>query len=188
MKERIKQLLIAGVKPSEIASIVGCSASYVSQLLSDQIFKEDVLNGMAEIQEKNTEEEHIDARMQTLEHRIISAMTEKLPEASLGEMTRALETIHKRQDSKYLRKNPQPQAIGPNGQPINVTVVQLSLPGHIMASNQAPVIELNSNREVIAIGSHSLAPLSSDGVRNLFADLTNPKIAAEAHEAIQEMR
>jgi hypothetical protein len=40
MKERILKLLAQGIKASDITGIVGCTASYVSQLANDDAFKE----------------------------------------------------------------------------------------------------------------------------------------------------
>lgn len=174
MKDRIRNLLISGLKPSEIASIVGCTPSYVSQLLADAEFKASVQEGIIAAQAEKTEEDHIDNRYQNLEHKILSSVEESLSEASLMEKVRALEMINKRQDSRHARKNP-----APTGPIVNVNVVSLALPQQALL-HRAPIVQMNGNKEIVAIDNQPLAPLSSDGVKNLFAQITASKQEAAA--------
>jgi hypothetical protein len=58
------------------------------------------------------------------------------------------------------------------GATINVNVVSLALPQHALTHDRKPVITLNENQEIIAIGGQALAPMSSDAVKNLFAAKT----------------
>lgn len=167
MKERIKNLLINGLKASEITSIVGCSPGYIAQLIKDDEFKAAVEAGKLAAQAERTEEDHIDTRYQTLEHKILTSVEDGLAEASLSEKVRALEVIHKRQDAKYVRKNPAQQ----QNPAIQLNVVSLQLPNHAIQQHQ-PVIQMNAQSEIVAIDSMHLAPMSSDGVKNLFAQIT----------------
>lgn len=43
LKEQIKALLSAGCKPAQVAAAVGCEDSYVSQLMQDQTFSQEVV-------------------------------------------------------------------------------------------------------------------------------------------------
>lgn len=184
MKDRILQLLINGLSSSEVASVVGCSQSYVVQLLKDEDFKEKVKQGMLAAQAERTEEEHIDTRYQTLEHKILNSISDGLDEASLGEKVRALETIHKRQETKHRLKNPVAQ-----NPALQVNVISLQLPNHAVA-RVSPVIQMNTQAEIVAIDNQPLAPMSSTGVKNLFAQITAAKAQAvpvTVDQAIAEM-
>ncbi len=177
MKDRIKSLLINGLVPSEIATVVGCSPSYVSQLCRDEEFKKDVETGKLAIQNEKTEEDHIDTRYQNLEHKLITAAEGAMAEASLGEIGRFLDTINKRKDSIHARKHP----VG-NQPAIQVNVVQLALPDHtVQAVNHK--VTLNEKNEIIEIGGRALAPMSADAVKNLFAArqtvINDAKVIAE---------
>jgi hypothetical protein len=174
MKNRIKNLLINGFKASEITSIVGCSPGYIAQLIKDDEFKASVEEGKLAAQAERTEDEHIDTRYQSLEHKIISSVEEGLAEASLGEKVRALEMIEKRAQNKFARKYP----AQPGNPAIQVNVVSLQLPNHAMRQI-APVIQINEQSEIVAIDNQHLAPMSSDGVKNLFARITEAKIAQQ---------
>ena len=169
MKERILKLLINGLKAAEVASIVGCSQAYISQLLKDNNFREELRQGMMLVQAERTEEEHIEAKYQNLEYKILGSIEESLGEASLGEKVRALEAINKRSDARHARRNPIPQ-----GPQLQLNVVSLQLPQHAMAKIE-PVIQMNSQSEIVAIDNMHLAPMSADGVKNLFEQITQAK-------------
>lgn len=184
MKDRILKLLINGLSSSEVASVVGCSQSYVVQLLKDEDFKLKVQQGKLAEQTEKSEEEHIDTRYQTLEHKILNSISDGLDEATLGEKVRALETIHKRAETKHRLKNPAPQ-----NPALQVNVISLQLPNHAVA-RVSPVIEMNTQAEIVAIDNQPLAPMSADGVKNLFAQITAakaPAVPTTAAQAIAEM-
>jgi hypothetical protein len=176
LRDRIKNLIISGLKPSEITSIVGCSPSYISQLLADSEFKAAVQEGIIANAEKNTEAEHLDNRYETIEHRLLSSIEDKIPEASMGEVVKALETINKRKDDQYKRKNP----VTP-GPAIQLNVVSLALPAQALRTISQPTVQLNGQNEIVAIEGRHLAPMSSDGVKNLFAQIKEQeqKVIAE---------
>jgi transcriptional regulator with XRE-family HTH domain len=173
MKDRIKALLINGLKASEIVDIVGCTPSYISQLMKDETFIQEVTAGRLAIQETATEEQHLGVRYQGLEHKIITSIEASLAEASLGEKVRALETIHKRDELHYRRKVPLP---GAPQQLTQINVVSLNLPSHLAIPLQATV-SMNETKEIIAIDGKPLAPMSSDGVKNLFNQLANKEVS-----------
>lgn len=159
MKDRIIAYLAAGLKPANISTIVGCSPAYISQLLSDPEFKAKVeakmLDGTVEV------DTSLDMKYESLEHGIIKNMEAALTGAELPHLIRALEVVNKGQDMRAKRKNPalrEPSTL--------VQVVQISIPQHAMVT---PVMNLNSNSEVIAIDNKPLAPMNAAGVKELFA-------------------
>lgn len=177
MKERIKELLINGHKPGDVASIVGCSPSYVSQLLKDADFKTSVETGLIERVETDSEEEEKDKRYDRLEHRIITSIGSDIESATFGEKLRALEVINKRSDYIAAAKRPMLPAL-----PGMVQIVNIALPHHASKSIQAEVV-LNSQSEIISIEGKPLAPMSSDGVKNIFASIA----LAETQKEIQRI-
>jgi hypothetical protein len=167
MKERIRNLLIAGLKATEVATIVGCSPSYIAQLMKEEEFIQSVEAGKIAAQTEKTEEDHLDTRYQNLEHKIITSIEGSLDEASLGEKVRALETINKRSDAIARRKLPVPTGTTLT---VNNNYVSLAMPQQAM-KHMGPVVEVNTKQEVIAIDGKALAPMSSDGVKGLFERL-----------------
>lgn len=171
MRERIMKLLIGGLKASEIISIVGCTPAYISQLLSDPDFRQEVEAGMMLAATEKKEEDHIDTRYQNTEHKLLTAMEASLVsgEASLGEISRALEVVGKRREAKRIALQP-----ASNVSPTQINIISLTLPTHAIP-NHRPVVELNNQQEIIAIDAKPLAPMSSNGVKNLFEKMAAAK-------------
>lgn len=167
MKERILAYLIDGVKASQISTIVGCSPSYISQLLADPSFKEEVEKGR--IANAKPADEVLETRYEALEHTIVSRIHEELATAELPALTRALDSVVRARDTRHQRKNPVLQQAG-----IQVNVVSLQLPAHALPRN-APAVVLNEQREIIAIDNKPLAPMSSEGVKSLFSQIKEKK-------------
>lgn len=169
MKDRIITYLAAGLKAANIASIVGCSPAYISQLLSDPDFKAQVeakmLDGTIEA------DTNLDMKYESLEHTLVKSMQERVAEAEFSHLSKALDSVTKAQDMRAKRKNP---ALRENN--TLVQVVQISIPQHALA---APVMALNSNSEVVAIDNKPLAPMSAEGIKNLFAQRTALKESKE---------
>lgn len=167
MKERIEALLINGYQPTEVVSVVGCTPSYISQLLKDTDFAARVQAGRIASAGEADEEIHLDKRYDKFEHKLLTSMEDGLAEASLGEKTRALEAIYKRKATKHAMKHPVPTG------PVINNYVSLALPAQAVAQikNMGPVVEINEQKEIIAIDNKPLAPMSSSGVKGLFAQI-----------------
>lgn len=170
MKNKILLYLASGVKPGQVASLVGCSPGYISQLIKDPEFKATL---EARILENPVPtDEALANKYDSAEHALLQQVTEQAPSAEFRDAVRGLEIIAKIQDMKAARKHP---VLGA-GASTTVQIVQLMLPQHVM--RQAPVVQLNSDSEILSIDSNSLAPLSSDGVKNLFAQLREKNAAS----------
>lgn len=168
MKDRIAFYLAEGLSAAETANIVGCSPGYISQLLSkDEAFKAEVEDKLKN--RKSTVDENLLTKYQGLEHRIIKAMGAQLDNAELPHLTKALDSVVKAQEAAHKRANPN---LNPGSTQV-VQVVQITLPAH--AIPQMPVMTLNQQAEVVAIDNKPLAPMSSDGVKNLFTQIKEKK-------------
>lgn len=163
MKERILKLLASGIPPAHISQIVGCTPAYVSQLLANSEFKEKLAEELIS-KPADAEEEQLDIKYAATEHRILHAINNSLEGAKLGELTRTLEVVAKRQTE--VKKIAAIRTAPASGK----TVVNLTLPA-IFYKTQAPAIEMNSESEVISIGGNNLAPLQAGGVKSLFDKL-----------------
>lgn len=173
MKDRILKLLVSGYKQSDICGIVGCTPSYISQLMADEDFKAKVIAGMTEAAQENDEEVHLENRYQKLKHKILNNIEESLPNAELPQLVRALEVVDKVEDNTKRRKMPVPSA----GNVINGTVhiTNIALPAHALAA-PAPIVTLNEKSEIIAIDNKPLAPMSSTGVKNIFSQIQQKRV------------
>ncbi|MGE4259169.1 MAG: hypothetical protein AB7F19_07495 [Candidatus Babeliales bacterium] len=167
-KDRIKSYLGSGLKPAQICSIIGCTPSYVSQLLKDEEFKAEVeaLRDAGAV----PEDERLDKKYVSVEHRLVERIHEEAEHADIGQLARALDSVVKAQDMKHTRKNP----VAAAGAMVNVNLVSLTLPAHAIPTAQ-PSVVLNEKHEVVAIDNKPMAPMSSDGVKNLFATLAAKK-------------
>lgn len=170
MKERIKNLLAGGMKQVDVASVVGCTPAYVAQLLKDEEFKQEVQELAIANAQQATEEEHIDRRYVNLEHKVLTAIESEIGNAEFPHLLRALETVTKRQSER--RREKMPAAQNPSNVQIHVT--NIALPLHALQA-PTPVVQVNQQNEIIAIDNKPLAPMSADGVKNIFAQMKERK-------------
>lgn len=174
-QERIIGFLAQGLKPVQIATIVGCTPSYISQLLGDEGpegFKEAVKEKVQEFTANGTvEEDMVSAKYLSMEHKLIKTIEDRLCEAEFPHLVNALKVIGDRQEKRAMRKagllNPQPAA--------QQTIVQIMVPAHAL-----PELQLNSKLEVVAIDNRIMAPMSSQAVKNLFQQRKAATPALEA--------
>lgn len=171
MKDRIKQYLADGLKPSQIASVVGCSPAYISQLLKDPEFASAV--EALKIDQNKDGDQILEVKYESLEHKLVDEIHNRLGEAEFAQLGKTLESVTKAREAQSKRRNP---AAYVQNAPV---VVPILIPAHAI---QAPVLRLNEQSEVVAIDNKPLAPLSATGVKQLFSklsgkDMENPHAA-----------
>lgn len=169
MKDQIIHYLASGIKPAQVATIVGCTPAYIAQLLKDDSFKEQLSAAIAD-QPANAVEQKLDAKYEALEHSIAAQMQDALVGAELPALTKALHTVALVQDMKAKRKMPALQI--PNGN-TTINYVTVALPAQMALPK--PTVDMNSNSEILAINGQMLAPMSNDGVKGMFAALKQRK-------------
>jgi len=150
--------LSLGLPPSQVASIVGVSPGRISQLLADPEIKKQIAIKELENSEKSTEEERIDAKILSVKNTILDGIMASSHEATFMELARAYEMISR---AESLKKNPLPLA-GTNL--FAGMTVQISIPQRVLEHE----IHVTGEKEVIAIGNKTLAPLPSAQVTELF--------------------
>jgi hypothetical protein len=170
MKDKILHYLANGLAASQVATLVGCSPAYISQLLATEEFKAElrakILDNPASVDEK------LEDKYSAVEHALVNAVQEAIPGAELPAISRALETVARIRHDRYVRKNP--ALLQPT---VNVQYVQLTMPNHIV--RHSPIISLNEKSEITAIDNQPMAPLSSDGVKNLFTRMRESQNAVQ---------
>lgn len=180
--ERITTLLASGLKASNVATIIGCSPSRISQLAAEsQEFRSLLAIKQAEAEKEDIEESALSSKYHAAEHLLLNQIMEMAPVSELRDVTNALRVVAERQDKAKTRLNP----IQGSHSVIN-QVIQINLPAHAL-----PEIVMTNEREVISVNQTNLAPLTSSGVTNLFKAMKENKndtarIQGPAEEALGE--
>ena len=181
--DRNTTLLASGLKPSNVASIVGCSPARISQLAQDEKFQNLLQAKIAETEVDDVEEKTITAKYIATEHVLLNQVMEMAPISELRDVTAALRVVAERQEKAKARLNPV------QGTTIINQTVQIAVPSHTL-----PEIALTKDMEVISVNTLNLAPLTSEGVTNLFKSMKQEKeiqnepigIPGAAEEALAE--
>ena len=179
--ERITTLLASGLKPSNVASIIGCSPARISQLATQEDFKLLLASKQALAESEDIEEQALSTKYHAAEHALLNQILELAPLAEMRDATAALRVIADRQDKAKTRLNPIQGA-----QAVIQQVIQITIPQHAL-----PDVVLTSDKEVLAIDNTNLAPLSSTGVTALFASMKGKqnepaRISQEATGDVEE--
>lgn len=143
--QRIKELLGSGLGPEHVATAVGCSASYISQLLSQPDFQNDVVELRTTALTANTKR---DRSIDSIEDRLL----EKLSEAVDSNM------FYKGKDILYatnlVNKMNRRGVSSQQATTINNTIVNLQLPAVTVRQ-----FAMNEHKEVIEIEGQSMVTM-----------------------------
>ena len=159
--ERITTLLASGLKPTNVASIIGCSPARISQLAAQEDFKQLLAAKMAVAESEDIEEQLLSTKYHAAEHALLNQILELAPISEMRDATAALRVVAERQDKAKARLNPIQ-----NSQAIVQQVIQITIPQHAL-----PNVVLTSDKEVLAIDNTNLAPMSSTAVTSMFASM-----------------
>ena len=159
--ERITTLLASGLKPTNVASIIGCSPARISQLATQEDFKLLLASKLAIAETEDIEEQLLSTKYHAAEHALLNQILDLAPLAEMRDATAALRVIADRQDKAKTRLNPIQSS-----QAVIQQVIQITIPQHAL-----PNVVLTSDKEVLAINDTNLAPMSSTGVTTLFASM-----------------
>lgn len=151
MKDRIAALLGSGLHPNLVATAVGCTPGYISQLLTDETFALEVSTLRVRDIEKL---QGRDGQWNELEDTLLARLKELVPfMMKPRDVLGALQVVNgaKRRAAELAR----PEALN---QQINIqNVVVLQLP-----QNTVNQFELSKNNEVISVEGRALVPMSTD--------------------------
>lgn len=193
-QDRIAGLLVQGMKPAMVATIVGCDPSYISQLLKDEAFlyhlqelNKELVEGEA-IEEASAEDRKQETlfladKMLAAEHHALDKILKEMPYLSGRDAVVALDVIGKRKDATLA------QAFGPKGNlPAAPTVaghttvqVTLTVPNICI-----PELTLSSNNEIISIGERSVAAMPTATLKQMLAKADEPplEVSYENHASL----
>lgn len=169
--ERVATLLANGLKPSNVASIIGCSPGRIAQICKEESFQLILRAKSAEAEKSNDEEELLGSKYHAAEHILLNQIIEMAPVSELRDVTAALRVVAERQDKAKTRLNPVQ-----SGTIIN-QVISITVPKHTL-----PEIHLTEALEVTSVNTLNLAPLTSEGVTNLFKGMRQEKLVREENE------
>ena len=165
--ERIATLLANGLKPANVATIVGCTPAYLSQLAkSNEEFKNLLADKTALADKETNEELSLSVKYQAAEHTLIDRIMELSTVAEMRDLTSALRVISERQEKTKTRLNPVIE-----GQTVTNNIIQISVPSHAL-----PELCMTREQQVLSVDNINLAPLTSTGVINLFKGMNEKKM------------
>lgn len=171
MKDKIKELLGLNLPNNVVASAVGVSEGYISQLLSEDIFRMEV----AELRIKNTlEHANRDKKYDSLEDKMLQRLEEKLDAGTSFLKPQEILVAIKVLNGAKRRAAPaelNSQAATPG------MVLNLQLPE---SSAFAAKFIVNGENQVIEIAGKSVATMSAKGVLKQLEDMHRNTISNEA--------
>lgn len=170
MKDRVISYLAQGFAPTQVASMCGCSESYVSQVASASAAE---IEAERSKYKKKEEEKQLEDRYVRLETRVVSQMEQNLAFAEFGDLTKAMAALIQRRQRTSL-----PSGIVHDNR---TQVVVLQVPPAAI-----PELLLNERKEVIAVDGKELAALPSPAVRSLFDRLADARKQKEATAQLEE--
>lgn len=193
-QDRIAGLLVQGMKPAMVASIVGCDPSYISQLLKDEAFlyhlqelNKELVEGEvieeASAEDRKQETLFLADKMLAAEHHALDKILKEMPYLSGRDAVVALDVIGKRKDATLA------QAFGPKGilpaapAVAGHTTVQVTL---TVPNICIPELTLSSNNEIISIGERSVAAMPTATLKQMLAKADEPplEVSYENHASL----
>lgn len=172
-ESRILDLLGQGLDPSVVASAIGVTPSFVSQLLSKAEFAEEVAERRFLTLSKHTER---DNRYDTLEDKLLDKLENCLPY-----MHKPMEIV-----AAITRINAAKRrgASAPQSLQTQSPVIPLILPIQIIQQFQ-----LNGNGQVVKAGSQDLTTAQPGQLKDMLTSIQNtPKLAAPPQEVIENVQ
>lgn len=176
LKERIIEMLKAGVAPSYVADAVGCDPSYVSQIKADP----ETAAAIADAQLENIEEDIAhDDLLASAELKALRAIEQRLGHANFAQALAAYKILN-----AATRRNTKNIANGANttniGVQVNLTLPATSLPNYVRNANNE-IIEVEGKAMITANVSHIDAMLKQRADKKLENSARLPDIQKAAN-------
>lgn len=167
-QKKIANYLANGLRPAQVASMVGVTPGYISQICKpgvaeNEAFLEHLEEEKRLALESYNQEEAVGLQYQALEARTLRVIEENLAAGTLTEQIKILEALNKRD---ALRRQAVASVAGTSAI-ANINVVQISMPKHLL-EQQLPEVVMNEQRQVISVQGKSMAPMPSDMVKAMF--------------------
>lgn len=162
-QDRIARLLASGMKASVVASLVGVSPAYVSQLIADPDFKEYVghlvQQTALEVAEEDEERKSYADKLAGAEHTLLDKIIERAPLMEDRLLSQALQIVGNRRDAMEAQKL---KLLPAAGQGETKVYVQITIPAQC-----APELTVSNTGEIISIGSRATTPMPTAQLRDM---------------------
>jgi hypothetical protein len=175
MKDKIKALLGQGHSPELVATIIGCDPSYISQLLENETFRNEVSELRVQSLQAATER---DKKWDSLEEKLLDKLHTVVdfvikPREILALLSAA---------NQAKRRG----ATATESITINNQVVNLLMPTKLTAT-----FTVNQNNQVIGVGDKSMLTMPSKNIEKLLAEsqaATQAQLEDSANESIKNLQ
>lgn len=166
LKTRILRLLAQGLAPSVVASAVGCEPSYISQLLADPVFENELKDLKYSILTEATDR---DDKINKLEDKMIDRIASDVEHNPVAfrntmERVRALSLVN------ALKRRGAGADINSSGQTIN-NIVTLVLPTQVVS--RYCQYEKDINNQVIKTGDQNLITMQAGQLKSFIEHIGN---------------
>lgn len=153
---KLLSFLAAGVAPSIAASATGCDPSYVSQLLENEQFKEELYKRSAKELEKDIQH---DSSIEAVEAKALAAIEQKLPFIrTAAEAAKIFSILNSAKKRAIAPANP----VDAGG----LSTVTFVLPRAALRSIE---LKMNTQQQVIEVEGRTMAPLPSSQLPAILA-------------------
>lgn len=187
-QKKIAHYLANGLRPAQVASMVGVTPGYISQICKAGVAENEAF--LAHLEEEKrlalesyNQEETLGLQYQALEAKALRAIDDSLSAGTLIEQIKVLEALNKRD---ALRRQAAAPMAGTSAV-ANINVVQISMPRHLL-EQQLPEVVMNEQRQVISVQGKSMAPMPSDLVKAMFQKVLRTDEAQEKPPAVLTQR
>lgn len=151
----IVKYLAQGLQQEQVASIVGCTPGYISQLVGQKEIIEQIEYYKLQYSQDEKDKQEEEDQYTRLAKKARLHLEDNMPYAEYRDVLKLLEILERRKEVKVPQQQTNIQQ--------NVTILQVP-------AAAVPEFTINSNNEVIGLGDQSLAPMSAQGVRSVFND------------------
>lgn len=171
LKDRAFTLLAMNIPPTQVAAAIGCSPSYVSQLLSDPSFADAVKEAQAVYVSEKLEQAK---KMDDLKDSIESQLLDKL-QSTIAYLNKPSDILLAVKIANSLKRSAAASQIAPSSSQAAAGTVKLSLPAHLLQHAKLN-IQISPAGEVLATeGATFLSPAASQ-LLNVHPSPSAPKV------------
>jgi KaiC/GvpD/RAD55 family RecA-like ATPase len=175
MKDKIKALLGQGHSPELVATIIGCDPSYISQLLENETFRNEVSELRVQSLQAATER---DKKWDSLEEKLLNKLHDAVDFVIKPREILAILSVA---NAAKRRGATATESITINNQVVNL----------LMPTKLTTIFTVNQNNQVIGVGDKSMLTMPSKNIGALLAEsqaATQAQLEDSANESIKDMQ
>lgn len=179
-KKMVLELLVRGASHADAARVADVSIGYITQLMSEPEFaKEVAVRKAATMADFTTREDRASKIYEmhlTLEEKILQNLTRQVNFMKPGEQLKLLQVVSAK------KAPPSPPVLPNAGQ--NATLVTIS----VAQTNNSQFV-MNSNKQIVAVGDTTLAPMSANQLKEMAKAYAAPALTEQVtgKEALMDL-